>query len=157
MAMILTGRHMSAKEMFDLRLVQELVPHDKIVSRALEWAEQITANSPDGVRASKAQARHGREVGWIQANLDTNILPESVAMREGKNFIEGPKVCSYSSLLSSLPLIFLALFSRHSPKSASPTGRLPTPSRSPSSKRQLRSHFGRWDGFKCMVHVNRTR
>ena len=76
MAMTLTGRHMSAQEMFALKFVQEIVPHAKIVDRAIEWAEMITANSPDGVRASKAQARHGRDVGWIQANLDTNVLPE---------------------------------------------------------------------------------
>lgn len=133
MSIILTGRHISAQEMKEFRFVQEVVPHAKIVDRALEWAEMITANSPDGVRASKAQARHGREVGWVQANLDTNILPEvsemrwlrscgsdcvygdlfvdtnldssdrseiftpflsrhfqSIAMREGANFIEGP-------------------------------------------------------------------
>ncbi|KAI9008497.1 enoyl-CoA hydratase/carnithine racemase [Hyaloraphidium curvatum] len=90
MAMILTGRHMSAQEMKEVRFVQEIVPHEKLLDRALEWAELITANSPDGVRASKAQARNGRNVGWVQANLDTNILPEAVAMRNGSNFIEGP-------------------------------------------------------------------
>ncbi|KAJ3343777.1 hypothetical protein HDU93_006694 [Gonapodya sp. JEL0774] len=90
MALILTGRHFTAQEAKDMRLVQEVVPHANLVDRALQIAEEITANSPDGVRASKAQARRGREVGWIQANLDSMTLPETVAMATGTNAKEGP-------------------------------------------------------------------
>ncbi|KXS21879.1 short chain enoyl-CoA hydratase [Gonapodya prolifera JEL478] len=90
MALILTGRQFTAQEAKEYRLVQEVVPHSKLVERALQIAEEITANSPDGVRASKAQARRGREVGWVQANLDAMKLPETVAMATGENAKEGP-------------------------------------------------------------------
>ncbi|KXS14320.1 short chain enoyl-CoA hydratase [Gonapodya prolifera JEL478] len=91
MYLIMTAKHISSQEAKWYGLVQEVVPDDKLLETALSLAETIVGNSPDGVRASKAQARHGREVGWIRANLETNGLPETVAMMKGENAVEGPK------------------------------------------------------------------
>ncbi|KAJ3335046.1 hypothetical protein HDU93_006604 [Gonapodya sp. JEL0774] len=91
MYLIMTAKHISAQEAKWYGLVQEVVPHDKLLSSAISFAETIVGNSPDGVRASKAQARNGREVGWVRANIEAEKLPESIAMMRGENAKEGPK------------------------------------------------------------------
>lgn len=48
---ILTGRNIPAAEALALRMVNEVVPDDKVEARALELAKEIAANSPDSVIA----------------------------------------------------------------------------------------------------------
>lgn len=55
MRMILTGQRVSAQEGCRLGFVSEVVPHDQLLARALEVAAQITACSPDSIRASKVR------------------------------------------------------------------------------------------------------
>ena len=43
LGMILTGRHVSAEEGFQLGFVNEVVPHDQLMARTLEWAQMILA------------------------------------------------------------------------------------------------------------------
>src|SRR5438309_8949530 len=53
MGMILTARHVSAREGYELGFVNEVVPQGEALSGALRWAEMITRNSPMSIRASK--------------------------------------------------------------------------------------------------------
>src|SRR5579864_6511344 len=59
MGMILTGRHVSAREGFELGFVNEVVPAGEALSAAERWADQICQNSPMSVRASKQAVLEG--------------------------------------------------------------------------------------------------
>lgn len=53
MEIILTGRPIDAQRAYSIGLVNELVEPDKIVERAMEWAEIIGKNGPLAVRTAK--------------------------------------------------------------------------------------------------------
>jgi crotonobetainyl-CoA hydratase len=88
--MILTGRHVPAQEGFELGFVNEVVPHEQLMSRALDWAKLILACSPLSIRASK---------DVVYRSLDTASLQDAMAatydsvlkLRASEDFIEGPK------------------------------------------------------------------
>src|ERR687896_745636 len=46
MGMMLTGRHVSAKEGYELGFVTEVVPHAELMTAAKRWANDILACSP---------------------------------------------------------------------------------------------------------------
>lgn len=89
LGMILTGRHVSAQEGYELGFVNEVVPADQLMTRALEWAGQILACSPLSIRASK---------DVVYRSLDMESLQESMAfgydsvrrLVKSEDFIEGP-------------------------------------------------------------------
>src|ERR1700726_2696761 len=58
MGMILTGRHVSAQEGFELGFVNEVVPAGEALAGAERWANQICQNSPMLVRGEVGRA-HG--------------------------------------------------------------------------------------------------
>src|SRR5882672_8204539 len=66
MGMILTARHVSAKEGHELGFVNEVVPQGEALAGALRWAEMITKNSPMSIRASKQAIQKGMEVSFEQ-------------------------------------------------------------------------------------------
>ena len=90
LGMILTGRHVSAEEGYELGFVTAVVPDAEILSQANHWAQMICACAPLSIRASK-------EV--LYRSLDTPSLEESMrhrydsveAMRGSEDFIEGPR------------------------------------------------------------------
>ncbi len=51
--MMLTGRTIMADEALKMGCVNEVVPHDKLMERAMELAEQMTTVSPSAVKATK--------------------------------------------------------------------------------------------------------
>src|SRR5215468_11460367 len=57
MGMILTARHVSAKEGLELGFVNEVVPPGEALAAAERWAETIAKNSPMSIRASKQAIR----------------------------------------------------------------------------------------------------
>ena len=57
--MTLTGDSISAERAYDLGLVNEVVPPDEVMGRALATAERIAANGPLGVAAAKELVRLG--------------------------------------------------------------------------------------------------
>ena len=56
---IFTGRTLSAKECLELGLVNKVVPDASLVDEARALAEEIAANAPLAVRASKRMMRNG--------------------------------------------------------------------------------------------------
>ena len=66
------------------------MPHEQLMSRALDWAKQILACSPLSIRASK---------DVVYRSLDTASLQDAMAatydsvlkLRASEDFIEGPK------------------------------------------------------------------
>ena len=59
MGMILTARHVSAKEGLELGFVNEVVPAGEALAAAERWAETIAKNSPMSIRASKQAIQRG--------------------------------------------------------------------------------------------------
>ena len=56
MGMMLTGRHVTAREGLELGFVNEVVPEGEALKAARRWAEQIMECSPVSIRATKAVA-----------------------------------------------------------------------------------------------------
>jgi enoyl-CoA hydratase/carnithine racemase len=91
MGMILTARHVSAKEGLELGFVNEVVPQGEALSGALRWAEMITKNSPMSIRASKQAIQKGLGVSLEQAIEEQREYPAVKAMVASQDYIEGPK------------------------------------------------------------------
>jgi enoyl-CoA hydratase len=52
--LIFTGRRLPAQDALSLGMINEVVPHDRVMEKALELAAAVTANSAYAVNASKA-------------------------------------------------------------------------------------------------------
>ena len=91
MGMILTGRHVSAREGFDLGFVNEVVPHGQALSAAERWADQICQNSPMSIRASKQAVMMGQNVPLPEAMMAQREYPAVRAMVASADYVEGPK------------------------------------------------------------------
>jgi enoyl-CoA hydratase/carnithine racemase len=90
LGMILTGRHVSAQEGYELGFVNEVVPHDQLMERAHGWAQQILACSPLSIRASKDVVYRSLSVASLQESMEMGY--ESVKdLVRSEDFVEGPK------------------------------------------------------------------
>jgi len=91
MGMILTARHVNAREGLELGFVNEVVPQGGALAAAESWAEQICKNSPMSIRASKQAIQHGMAVSLEQAITEQREYPAVKAMAASQDYIEGPK------------------------------------------------------------------
>jgi enoyl-CoA hydratase/carnithine racemase len=91
MGMILTGRHVSAREGFELGFVNEVVPAGEALNAARRWADQICQNSPMSIRASKHAALKGSNVPLPEAMVAQREYPAVREMIASADYIEGPK------------------------------------------------------------------
>jgi enoyl-CoA hydratase/carnithine racemase len=94
MGMILTARHVSAKEGLELGFVNEVVPLNQLMETAIRWAETIAKNSPMSIRASKQAIEKGLAVSLEQAMTEQREYPAVKAMAASQDYIEGPKAFS---------------------------------------------------------------
>ncbi|KAK1635716.1 carnitinyl-CoA dehydratase [Colletotrichum phormii] len=88
MDLVLTGRTMSVEEAHNWGLVKEIVPQEKLLERALDYASQIAALSPDSVIISRLAAREAWETGVSRATMRGQELWAEVMLRS-KNATEG--------------------------------------------------------------------
>ncbi|HEX4888908.1 MAG TPA: enoyl-CoA hydratase-related protein [Alphaproteobacteria bacterium] len=89
MELLITGDLLSAQEAFDVGLINKVVPQDKVMDAAMEYATKLAKNGPIAVQAIRRSAREC--IGY----------PEKVAMEmEGKfsapvfkteDAVEGPR------------------------------------------------------------------
>ncbi|KAI0271456.1 enoyl-CoA hydratase/carnithine racemase [Gloeopeniophorella convolvens] len=91
--MLLLGRTVSAAEAYQrFGFVNLVVPREQLLPTAVQWARQITQNSPDAVQSTKRglveAAKHGNVE---QATLAHVWSPESRRSYRGENMIEGLK------------------------------------------------------------------
>jgi crotonobetainyl-CoA hydratase len=91
MGMILTARHVSAKEGLELGFVNEVVPQGEALAAAMRWAETICKNSPMSIRASKQAIQKGLAVSLEQAITEQSDYPAVKAMAASQDYVEGPK------------------------------------------------------------------
>lgn len=79
---------LSAKEAVEWGLVKEIVPQDKLLNRALDYASEIAALCPDSVILSRLGAREAWETGISRATMrGQEIYAE--AMLRSPNAAEG--------------------------------------------------------------------
>lgn len=90
LGMILTGRHVPAEEGERLGFVNQVVPHDELMSAAHDWAQQITACAPLSIRASKDVVYRSLDSASLQDSM-TQKYDSVQAMAGSEDFIEGPK------------------------------------------------------------------
>src|ERR1700739_2234515 len=91
MGMILTARHVSAKEGLELGFVNEVVPLDDLMGTAERWAETICKNSPMSIRASKQAIQKGLAASLEQAIAEQREYRAVKAMVASQDYIEGPQ------------------------------------------------------------------
>ena len=94
MGMILTGRHVSAREGFELGFVNEVVPKGDALAAAERWAATILQNSPMSIRASKQTINKGMATSLEQAIAEQRDYPAVRALAVSEDYIEGPKAFS---------------------------------------------------------------
>jgi enoyl-CoA hydratase/carnithine racemase len=93
LGMILTGRHVPAEEGKELGFVNDVVPHDELMKRTIEWAHMITACAPLSIRASKDVVYRSLDSASLRESMEAHY--DSVrAMTTSEDFIEGPKAFS---------------------------------------------------------------
>lgn len=91
MGMILTGRHVSAREGFELGFVNEVVSQGQALAAAERWANLILQNGPMSIRASKQTIHRGLGVSLEQAMAEQRDYPAVRALAASEDYIEGPK------------------------------------------------------------------
>ena len=91
MGMLLTGRHVGAREGYELGFVTEVVPHDDLMSAARRWADMILACSPMSVRATKQVVMRSLDVPSLEIAMRNMSYPAFVAMSASEDTLEGPR------------------------------------------------------------------
>ena len=91
--MILTGRHVPAEEGQNLGFVNEVVPHEQVLGRAIEVANEILTCSPLSIRASKDAVYRSLDFASLEESMKDMRTEYSAVkkMAESEDFIEGPK------------------------------------------------------------------
>ena len=89
MGMVLTGRRVSAEEGQALGFVNQVVPHDELMSSARSWAEQILECAPLSVRASKQAIHRGLDHASLEEAFHAEY-DQIAALIRSEDFIEGP-------------------------------------------------------------------
>ena len=87
---VVPGRHVGAEEGKELGFVNEVVPHDELMSEARRWAGMIAECAPLSIRASKDVVYKSLDTASLEASMTAQY--DSVrAMAKSQDFIEGPK------------------------------------------------------------------
>jgi crotonobetainyl-CoA hydratase len=91
MGMVLTGRHVSAREGLELGFVNEVTPREDLLPAARRWAALIGQCSPMSIRASKEAVLRGMDEPSLEAAINGNGRYEAVAaLVTSEDAIEGP-------------------------------------------------------------------
>jgi crotonobetainyl-CoA hydratase len=91
MGMLLTGRHVSAQEGYDIGFVTAVVPHSDLMPEARRWAAMILECSPMSVRATKQAVMRSLDVPSVEMAMRNMNYPAYVALTTSEDTIEGPK------------------------------------------------------------------
>ncbi len=91
MGMLLTGRHVSAQEGYEMGFVTAVVPHADLMQEARRWAQMILECSPMSVRATKQAVLRSLDVPSLEMAMRNMNYPAYVALTTSEDTIEGPK------------------------------------------------------------------
>jgi crotonobetainyl-CoA hydratase len=93
MGMMLTGRHVPAREGFELGFVTALAPEGQVLAEARKWAAQMLECSPMSLRATKQAAMQGLSIPDVGTAMKVEY-DAVTRMRASHDWIEGPKAFS---------------------------------------------------------------
>jgi len=93
LGMILTGRHVPAAEGKELGFVNDVVPHEQLMEKTMEWAGMIMECSPLSIRASKDVVYRSLDFDSLRASME-NAYDSVKAMTSSEDYVEGPKAFS---------------------------------------------------------------
>lgn len=85
----LLGRTLPASEIERLGLANRVVPHDQLLEEAHRWAEELAANAPLAVAATKRAMRFGLD-STFEANA-AHVMAEVTQLFRTEDFAEGLK------------------------------------------------------------------
>jgi enoyl-CoA hydratase/carnithine racemase len=91
MGMLLTGRHVSAQEGYEIGFVTAVVPHSDLMQEARRWAAMILECSPMSLRATKQAVMRSLDVPSVEMAMRNMNYPAYVALTTSEDTIEGPK------------------------------------------------------------------
>jgi enoyl-CoA hydratase/carnithine racemase len=91
MGMMLTGRHVSAQEGYELGFVTAVVPHARLMDEARAWARQILECSPMSIRATKQAVMRSLDVPGLELASRNLHYPAFIAMAQSEDTVEGPR------------------------------------------------------------------
>lgn len=83
------ARVVGAEECLEMGLVNTIVPDDKVLETAMEWAEEIADNAPIAVQTTKRMMRMGLEESYDTA-VD-HLMVHLAGMFQSEDFEEGVK------------------------------------------------------------------
>jgi enoyl-CoA hydratase/carnithine racemase len=91
MRVALTGRHerIGAQRAFDLGMISEIVPHDRLLARAREIAALVNRNAPLAVRGTRLAIRRGLDLPLHEAEILAEAFRERVVRTDDAK--EGPR------------------------------------------------------------------
>ena len=89
MGMMLAGKRLNAQEAYQRGLVNEVVPLDRLLATAEDWAAEIMKGAPLSLQATKEAATKGLSIS-VEEAIDTQY-PYMKKMIESEDLIEGPK------------------------------------------------------------------
>ncbi len=93
LGMILTGRHITAREGYELGFVNAVVPRDQLKEETDRWVAQILRCAPLAVRASKDAVYRSLDIPSLPDAMEARF--ESVReMLHSEDFLEGAKAFS---------------------------------------------------------------
>ena len=83
------GRTVGAQECLEMGLVNTVVPDDKVMETALEWAQEVADNAPLAVQTTKRMMRMGLEQSY-ETSVD-QLMVHLAGMFQSEDFQEGVK------------------------------------------------------------------
>jgi len=81
------GRVVGAQECLEIGLVNTIVPDDKCLETAMEWAQEIADNAPMAVQTTKRMMRMGLEQSY-DTSVD-HLMVHLTGMFQSEDFKEG--------------------------------------------------------------------
>jgi enoyl-CoA hydratase/carnithine racemase len=85
----LTGRNVTAQEMYEFGIVNKVVPKDKVVEEAVKYADAIARNSPDAIICTRAAIRQGWESASVERAVEVTLENQFAELQRGENILEG--------------------------------------------------------------------
>jgi len=85
----LTGRNVTAQEMYEWGVVNKVVPRERVVDEAVKLAEAIAKNSPDAIICTRAGLRQGWETASVERAVEWTLEKEFAELQRGENMLEG--------------------------------------------------------------------
>jgi enoyl-CoA hydratase/carnithine racemase len=85
----LTGRNITAQEMYKFGIVNKVVPKDRVVEEAVKYADTIARNSPDAIICTRAAIRQGWESASVERAVEVTLENQFAELQRGENILEG--------------------------------------------------------------------